>query len=147
VWNAIRGHATPPIETASAPRRFLINLQITDTQQPSAGSVASIVKPALDGIISAYHGHEGSDGLAEAQRLEAAGIGTAETLQKHLLDQRWAALGARRLVKPFGTKGVQWNPADEFCVYAHVTLMTGEAVTDEHPARWRLTAELMGATR
>lgn len=147
VWNAIREYATPLIEPASAPTRFLINLQITDTQQPGAGSVASIVKPALDGVISAYHGHEGSDGNAEAQRLEAAGIGTAEILQKHLLDQRWAALGARRLVKPFGAMGVQWNPADEFCVYAHITLTTGEAVADAHPARWRLTAELMGATR
>lgn len=147
VWNAIREHAAPPSETASAPRRFLINLQITDTQQPGTGSVASIVKPALDGIISAYHSHEGSDGLTEAQRLEAAGIGTAETLQRHLLDQRWAALGARRLIKPFGANGVQWNPADEFCVYANVTLMTSEAVTDEHPARWRLTAELVEATR
>ncbi len=147
VWNAIREHATPPIEIASAPRRFLINLQITDTRQPGAGSVASIVKPALDGIISAFHGHEGSDGLVEAQRLEAAGIGTTAALQEHLLDQRWAALGERRLVKPFGTQGVQWNPADEFCVHAHVTLVTGDAVSDEHPARWRLTAELMGATR
>lgn len=145
VWSAIRGLAMPPAETASAPTRFLINLQITDTQQPGAGSVASIVKPALDGIISAYHGHEGTDGLAEALRLEAAGVGAAETLQKQLLDQRWAALGARRLVKPFSTSGVQWNPADEFCVYAHVTLTVGEPAVDGHPARWRLSAELIAA--
>lgn len=146
VWSAIREQAMPPAETASAPTRFLINLQITDAQQPGAGSVASIVKPALDGIISAYHGHEGTDGLAEARRLEAAGIGGAQPLQEQLLDQRWAALGARRLVKPFGTRGVQWNPADEFCVYAHVTLRVGEPAVDGHPARWRLSAELMAAT-
>jgi hypothetical protein len=105
------------------------------------------VKPALDGIISAYHSHEGSDGVAESLRLEAAGIGTAERLQEHLLDRRWAALGARRLVKPFGAAGVQWNPADEFCVSAHITLGTGSAIADEHPARWRLSAELTEAHR
>jgi hypothetical protein len=59
----------------------------------------------------------------------------------------WVALGARRFLKPFGATGVPWNPADEFCVYAHIILMTGEAAADEHPARWRLTAEWMGATR
>jgi hypothetical protein len=147
VWKAVRGYAAPPTETASGPTRFLIRVQITDTRESApSGSVASMVKPVLDGIISAYHGHDGSDGVTEALRLEAAGIGTAGILAESLRDQRWAALGTRQLVKPFGATGVQWNPADEFCVYAHVTLSTGKAVTDKHPARWRLTAELMEAT-
>jgi hypothetical protein len=147
VWNAIRECAAPPPETASAPTRFIISAQITDTRPRPVDSVASIVKPALDGIISAYHSHQGSDGVEEARRLEAAGIGTAETLRNHLLNQRWAALGARRLVKPFGATGVQWNPADEFCVLAHISLVTGRPISDEHPARWRLTAELTEAIR
>jgi hypothetical protein len=147
VWKAIRDYAEPPAETATAPTRFLINVQITDTRESSpADSVASIVKPALDGIISAYHSHAGSDGVVEAQRLEQAGIGTAATLQTQLLDRRWAALGARQLVKPFRETGVQWNPADDFCVAAQVTLSTDKADKDQHPARWRLTAELMEAT-
>jgi hypothetical protein len=148
VWKAIRDYASPPIETATAPTRFLIDVQITDTRESGpASSVVSIVKPALDGIISAYHSHEGSDGVAEAQRLEKSGVGTAGTLQDQLLDRRWAALGARRLVKPFRATGVQWNPADDFCVAAHVTLSTDKAVADKHRARWQLTAELMEATR
>ncbi|GFG99777.1 hypothetical protein [Mycolicibacterium hippocampi] len=49
VWNAIREHAKSPTETASAPTRFLIRLQITDTRQfGPVSSVVSIVKPALD---------------------------------------------------------------------------------------------------
>jgi hypothetical protein len=88
-----------------------------------------------------------SDGVAEVQRLEESEIGTAGTLQNQLLDRRWAVLGARRVVKPFGATGVQWNPADDFCVAAHVTLNTNKAVADKHRARWRLTAELREATR
>jgi len=147
VWKAIRDYAAPPAETATAPTRFVINVQITDTRESRpADSVVSIIKPGLDGIISAYHSHEGSDGVAEARRLEEAGLGTAETLQKQLLDPRWAALGPRRLVRPFGETGVQWNPADDYCVAAHVSLTTDKASADNHQARWRLTAELMEAT-
>jgi hypothetical protein len=148
VWKAIRECAAPPIETATAPTRFLIKVQITDTRESRpTTSLVDIVKPALDGIISAYHSHshEG-EGVAEAQRLEAAGIGTARTLQDQLLDRRWAALGARRLLWPFGKTGVQWNPADDFCVAADITLSTTKSVADKHPARWRLSAELMEAT-
>lgn len=148
VWNAIRECAAPPIETATAPTRFLIKVQIIDTRESRpTTSLVDIVKPVLDGIISAYHSHihEGQ-GVAEAQRLEAAGIGTARILQDQLLDRRWAALGARRLLWPFGKTGVQWNPADDFCVAAHITLTTMKSVADRRPARWRLSAELMEAT-
>jgi hypothetical protein len=148
VWKAIREHADPPTDTASDPTRFLINVQITDTREPRpADSVAGMVKPALDGIISGYHSYQGSDAGTEAHRLEESGIGKAAILQEQLLDPRWAALGARRLVKPFGAMGVQWNPADEFCVAAHVTLCANNVVADSHPARWRLTAKLFKAER
>lgn len=147
VWKAIRDYAVPPAEIATAPTRFLINVQITDTRASRpVDSVASIIKPALDGIISAYHSHEGSDGVVEALRLEEAGLGTAGTLQTQLPDRRWAALGPRRLVRPFGETGVQWNPADDYCVAAHVNLTTNKAGADTHQARWRLTAELMEAS-
>lgn len=147
VWKAIRDNAATPTETAITPTRFLINVHITDTRESRyAASIVDIIKPTLDGIISAYHSHEGSDGVAEAQRLKEAGIGTSETLQYQLLDRRWAALGTRRLLKAFGPTGVQWNPADEFCVGAHVTLHTGRPTADRHPDRWRLTAELWTAT-
>lgn len=147
VWKAIRDYAAPPTETAPTPTRFLVNVQVTDTRKPApAGSVAGILKPVLDGIISAYHSHAGSDAVAEAKRLEESGIGPAATMQNQLLDRRWATLGARRLVKPFGATGVQWNPADDFCVAAHVTLSTERAVADKHRAQWRVTAELMEAS-
>ncbi|GAS90826.1 uncharacterized protein RMCB_4922 [Mycolicibacterium brisbanense] len=146
VWKAIRDFAAPPVETAGAPSQFLLNLHVTDTSETRpANSLVYIVKPTLDGIISAYHSHEGSDGHVEAQRLEEAGLGSSETLPDQLLDRRWAALGGRRLLSPFGRTGVQWNPADDFCVAAHITLSTGGSVADGHQARWRLSGELTEA--
>lgn len=146
IWKAIRDHATPPGETATAATRFLIKVEITDTGPSNpAGSVATIVKPVLDGIISAYHSHEGSDGVAEAHRLEGAGIGDAQSFQAQLSDRRWGALGPRRLLRLFGATGVQWNPADDFCVGARVTLRTQKAAADKRNSRWRLSAEITTA--
>ncbi|QZA08510.1 hypothetical protein K3U94_04180 [Mycolicibacter heraklionensis] len=146
VWKAIRDFAKPPAESATAPTRFLLKLHVTDTRETKpANSLAYIVKPTLDGVISAYHGHAVSDGVAEAQRLDEAGLGSRETLRDQLLDRRWAALGGRRLLSSFGRAGVQWNPADDLCVAAHVTLSTGGSVEDGHHARWRLSGELAKA--
>lgn len=146
VWKAIRDFATPPAEIATAPTRFLLKLHVTDTRETKpANSLVYIVKPTLDGIISAYHAHAGSDGVAEAQRLEEAGLGERETLRDQLLDRRWAALGGRRLVSSFSRAGVQWNPADDLCVAAQITLSAGGSVEDGHHARWRLSGELAEA--
>jgi hypothetical protein len=148
VWKAIRDFATPPAETASAPSQFVLNLHVTDTRETKpANSLVYIVKPTLDGIISAYHSHEGSDGVAESQRLEEAGLGERETLRDQLLDRRWAALGGRRLLSSFGKTGVQWNPADDLCAAAHITLSVGDSVEDGHHTRWRLSGELAEASR
>jgi hypothetical protein len=146
VWKAIRDFAAPPTQIASASTRFLLKLHVTDTRESNpANSLVDIVKPTLDGIISAYHSHEGSDGLVEAQRLEEAGIGPRVTLQDQLLDRRWAALGGRRLLSSLGRAGVQWNPADDLCVAAHITLSTCSSTEDGHHARWRLSGELVEA--
>ncbi|OCB19330.1 hypothetical protein A5674_07110 [Mycobacterium malmoense] len=146
VWKAIRDFATPPAEMATASTRFLLKLHVTDTRKDRpANSLVDIVKPTLDGIISAFHSHEGSDGAAEALRLEEAGLGEKEGLRDYLLDRRWAALGGRRLLASFGRAGVQWNPADDFCVASYITLSAGGSAKDGHDARWRLSAELAEA--
>ncbi len=147
IWKSIRDSAAPPNQTAPLPVKFLVNVHVTDTLLPGGtGSVFGIIKPLLDGIISAYHSHEGSDGATESQLLSGLGLGAEEDLCNELLDPRWAALGPRRLVRPFGATGVQWNPADDFCVFAHVTLNSGAADSMENPARWRITAELRVAS-
>ncbi len=147
VWKAIRDFAAVPTETSCTPAQFVLKLQLTDTRKDRpATSLVDIVKPTLDGIISAYHSLEGSDGVVEAQRLEEAGLGSRETLRKQLLDRRWAALGATRVVRPStAAERVRWYPADDFCAAAHITLDADSCVADGHHARWRMSAELAEA--
>lgn len=149
VWKAIRKNTVAPSRTVPLPVRFLIHVQIIDTlSREPAGSVSRIIKPVLDGVISAYHSHVGSDGCCEAQRLEGVGLGTELELREMLFDPDWSALGPRRLVKPFGASGVQWNPADDFCIFAHVTLQGGgDGHSAKHPTRWQLSGEVREAAQ
>ena len=62
-------------------------------------------------------------------------------VRRWLADPNWAALGSRTLVRPFGTHGVQWNPADDYCVAAIVTI---DRTPGDGP-RWQLSGELAWA--
>lgn len=148
VWKAIRDHGLHPGQTARAPVRFHVDVQIVDTRSVNpAGSVFGLIKPVLDGIISAYHSHADPEGIPDDFRLVKLGLGTADELREMLLDPRWAALGPRRqLLKPHGASGVQWNPADDYCVFAHVARDAAEQVSEERHPRWRLSAKLTEAS-
>ena len=102
--------------------------------------VTELVKPLLDGVICAYHCRTGQSGEEVVGRLAAAGLGEFAQVRAALSDPAWAILGARRLVKPFGPIGVQWNPADEYCV--------GEVILDPEPTTaggWRVSGQLRTA--
>lgn len=124
VWAAIRAQANPPAVHRAAPVRFTITVNITGpAPQPGlTRSVADLVKPLLDGIICAYHRDSTPAPNAAAARLSTADLGAADHLAASLADPLWAALGQVLLVKPFGVSGVQWNPADDYCVAAEVLL-------------------------
>lgn len=139
VWAALRT-GTPPRLLAEDPARFLVRLKIRDRKPALRTNLATLIKPTLDGIISAFHSHtEPADQVA--QRLAHAGVGQYDPLRTHLADPNWAALGSRTLVKPFGAHGVQWNPADDYCMAAAVTIDRAP----EHGPRWQLSGELAWA--
>ncbi|MFT4295850.1 MAG: hypothetical protein QM582_10610 [Micropruina sp.] len=140
VWSAIRRSApTPPLPSES-PARFLVRLRIRDTRPSHATNLAGLVKPVLDGVISAFHSHAG-EAEQVARRLADLGIGEYDLIRRWLADARWAALGPRQLVRPFGPRGVQWNPADDHCVAAAVTI---DPTPGDGP-RWQLSGELAWA--
>lgn len=118
------------------PSRFGLSV----TLHPPAGSVvnaSAVVKPLFDGILSAFHLHDGvmveeiSHRLARQLELEAADVAS------HLLSESIAVLGRRQLVFLRG-KSVQWNPADDRCVAAELLLYTGK----NRNGLWRLSGEL-----
>jgi len=117
----------------------VVELTIGDAQADASSSVADQVKPALDGVISAYHAHQG-DTEVPSERLSSMGLGERIELQRLLGDTAWNTLGSRTVVRPFGAAGVQWNPADDLCVAATVEPTT----VDTAPAgpRWRLACKI-----
>jgi len=80
---------------------------------------ALIVKPVLDGIISSFHTHDGSD-ITELSGRLAKIVGEKEqTVQTMLIDSKMNILGTRKLLHKFG-QNIQWNPADDTCVTADI---------------------------
>lgn len=141
VWAAIRQQASPPPTITGPPQPFIVRLRIVDRRPAGGTNLAGLIKPTLDGIISAFHSHVGESEQV-ARRLDALAVGSYDDLHGTLADPAWGVLGPRTLIRPFGTRGVQWNPADERCVAASITL-------DEEPGigpRWQLTGELLNAT-
>ena len=101
---------------------------------PPAASLnlPAIVKSLFDGVISSFHVYSGTK-LDEVSRRIGIHLGKEPGLIKEqLLDDRMAILGPRDLVWPFGTLGVQWNPADDLCV-------KGELSRQDSDTGWKLS--------
>ena len=78
-------------------------------------NLADVVKPLLDGIISAFQVYDGTDMPSTKVRLSDL-IGVDQDIVVNILtDSATSILGKTRLLHPFGT-GVQWNPVDDRCI-------------------------------
>ena len=82
-------------------------------------NLASVVKPLLDGIISSFHTHDGSDIFEISERVAKMLGENPEMVHKMLLDSKMNLLGKRKLLYK-RSKGVQWNPADDDCMMAEI---------------------------
>lgn len=98
---------------------------------------AALIKPLFDGIIAAFHSHDGSMLEQVSDRLARKLDVDARKVAGHLLSDSVAVLGRRRLVWPWG-KSVQWNPADDRCVAAELVVYTDK----NRNGLWRLSGEL-----
>jgi hypothetical protein len=85
-------------------------------------NAARLVKPVFDGIISAFHAHNGGQINEVSARLSARlRVSGPKQILDLLTDETNAVLGARNLVWPF-RKGVQWGPGDDKCVAGEMLL-------------------------
>lgn len=136
VWLSVKradGFAKARSKAHLGPFGLAIVIDVPSTHSRDA---ASVVKPVLDGLVSALHFHDGSmldEVVGRIARL--LGAGEAE-IAGHLMKTETAALGERRLVWPRG-RSVQWNPGDDCCVAGEVLMSPSNDC--ERP---RLTAEL-----
>ncbi|WP_423798201.1 hypothetical protein [Neobacillus sp. SAB-20_R2A] len=77
-------------------------------------NLTGICKPLIDGIVSAFHSYFGGDLEEMADRLGRILDEEANDIRILLLEDQSAILGKREVVRRF-QKGIQWNPADDFC--------------------------------
>ena len=121
VWAAIRRHADLPHHPAPKHDHFGVRIRVQAPPAAHHQNFAERVKVLLDAVISAAHCHNGDQLADVVERLVAVGVGSPDEMRGNLMDDRWAVLGVRPLLHPHGA-GLQWNPADDLCVFAEVLL-------------------------
>ncbi len=80
-------------------------------QAPESVHLAGAMKPLIDGMVSAMHGHDGFNVDKVARRLSAQLNVNAEKVKTMLLDESKSVLGKKKLLVA-RANGVQWQPDD-----------------------------------
>jgi len=141
IWYAFRtGHLDMLHMPVKTPVRFGLDISIglPANMKASKTGVSNIVKPLLDGLISAFHAHNGKNLVELGTRLgvmlpEAS---DSAAIQSLLQQSDRAVLGTRELLWLFHAKSVQWNPADDICLAADIRLVPHES------SKWLLSGQL-----
>lgn len=94
--------------SAEVGTEFIVDVAVRGAMSP----FVSLIKPALDRLVSALHVHDGT--YAEHVQGALARYGDPAQLWSVLIDPRDAILGRRVLARPHGA-GIAWNPADDRC--------------------------------
>jgi hypothetical protein len=124
VWFALAAAEIEATNALGERQPFGLRLEL-EVPRTSRIAPAKIVKPLVDGTISALHCHDGS-ALAELSGRLAGQIGVpGEKIASRLMDDRCAVLGPRRLLWP-RAHGVQWNPADDRCLALELRIDHGD---------------------
>jgi hypothetical protein len=109
IWHAVRNGPLRESRAGSDSHRLGLTVDIL---APREVHLASVMKPVIDGVIAAFHAHDGSDHEELARRVAASlSIDAGEVASLLDGDDR-AVLGRRRLIWRRGI-GVQWNPGDD----------------------------------
>lgn len=122
LWSLLRRHR---VVTATRPfmGRFGLELELFVPHETSV-HIAAIVKPLVDGVVCAFHSHDGSDLPIVSSRLSSVTGYPVQEIQSLLMAPDMAKLGQIKLVHP-RSRGVQWNPADHRCEKAQVKVSYG----------------------
>jgi hypothetical protein len=143
VWLALARGEVEVFEPAGPPSEtpFAVRVQIRPPleRRPVCGG---LVKGIFDGVICALQAHTDTEVLPEVVARLAIDLPAHPTeIERHLLDQRRAVLGAvPRLVSPYRS-GVKWDPCDHLCVGGE--LVTAEPIDDS----WAIKGELVELSR
>jgi hypothetical protein len=117
-WYALKtGEMNCPRQEAQ-PKQFGLDITL-NIPEAAWCNLAALVKPLLDGVISAFHTQNDNHDRVALERLaERVSSSTAE-VEKLLRGDGHSILGERRIISTFG-KGIIWNPEDDICVACRV---------------------------
>lgn len=142
VWLALsRGQAEVAEQVRAPDRPFAVRVEVRPPRDHQK-VLGNLVKGVFDGVISAFQAHTDTTVLPEVgERISKVVGAVPKEIEQHLLDRHRAVLGdVSRLVSPYG-KGVQWNPADHWCVAGE--LLRAEPI-DSH---WAIKGEIVELQR
>lgn len=137
IWRAMRPTEVFADDAKDAsPRPFGVRFTV---RVPTGSTVntCAITKVLLDGAISACHAHDGSDLDEVSVRLADRLKDRPADLAARLMSTDTMALGRRRLLY-LRASGVQWNPADDFCMTSTISIDASSEVRGE----WSISGEL-----
>jgi hypothetical protein len=136
IWYSIRklvanGAGSASLAGSSFALRMVIEYSPSTPVRPAA-----ILKPLVDGVVAAFHRHDGTD-LEPLARMLAQKLGRPEQEVSDLLTRQEAPLGTRRLLWTFRS-GYLWGPGDDQCVAGELIVRpTGSA------SGWLLSGKLI----
>jgi hypothetical protein len=122
VWWAASGVTV--LSSAPIKGRFELHVELA---HPKIGNPSSILKPLVDGIISAMHSESNID-LEAVQRLCAATGWRSDEVQARLRNPGCPVLGPRHLLGSY-RDFVKWNPADDLCEACTLLIRTDRTST------------------
>lgn len=109
IWHAVR--SGPVGQSGGGSGNYQLGLTV-DIAAPREVHLASVMKPLIDGVVAAFHDHDGSDTAELAQRVADSLVLDQHDVRTLLDGSERAVLGRRRLLWRRGA-GVQWNPGDD----------------------------------
>jgi hypothetical protein len=120
VWFSIKcGSKKLDFFPSSKPAYFGLRLAVNLPFNTSK-NIVSLVKPLFDGVIAAFHSHDGTNQQEISRRISSVINQPVDIVSSYLSDNENAVLGARTLLY-LRSKGIQWNPADHLCVLGELS--------------------------
>jgi hypothetical protein len=135
IWHAMK---TGPVYILDRTKSDFYGLEVT-IKAPIHTQVhlVSIMKPLLDGMISAFHQHDSSNIDEVVVRLKKYINLPTQQIENLLLNSGNAILGLRNLIQPY-RNGVKWNPEDDAFQFVKINLDT----TQYHSDKWIIGGEI-----
>lgn len=121
VWAAALAHVDTPTQMDGLLDYYAIRIRLNGVQV----TLANIVKPLIDGLVSSLHSFAGKIPDLAVERLSRATAMDPSDVRHRLTDQHQSVLGPRENLIWLTKNGIAFNPRDEDCVACLIEVAEG----------------------